>query len=214
MLLSDWEIRALCIEKEYRDLYRCAPFIHGMEDNGFRPLLEPFAENTSGNGIVSYGLTHAGYDLRMDKEIWVNKPTYGEIIEPRRMKEEGYSDRLYDKIITDPDKGFIVPPHSYILGKAYEYMRFPRHLKGRVVGKSTLARCGVLINCTPMEPGWHGYLVIEVANISPSPIRLYAMQGIAQLEIEGLSKEPETDYNDKGGIYQNQTGVTPARVKE
>lgn len=95
-----------------------------------------------------------------------------------------------------------------------EYLRIPSHLKGRCVGKSTLARAGILINTTPLEPGWEGYLTIEIGNVSPCPAKLYVGEGIAQLEFEVLSSLPEMDYASKGGIYQGQDSVTPPRVKQ
>lgn len=197
MLLNDIEIRKLCVG-------------HSVPVAG--PMIEPFSEAVSGNGVISWGLTHAGYDVRLGSDIWISKPSYGEVVDPKRMKEEGYEDKIYDKIKVEGDS-FILPPHSHVLARTVEYLRIPKHMKARCTGKSTMARCGIVINTTPLEPNWRGFLVIEIGNISPCPVRLYVNQGISQIEFELLTAPPETDYDTKGGKYQNQTGVTPARVQ-
>jgi dCTP deaminase len=196
MLLSDSEIRKLCFVGE--------------------PMIEPFSEPTSGKGRISYGLTSAGYDLRLSpKGILVFKNSYGEVIDPKLFKEEAYRNRVFDELPEFP-LGFAItiPAHGYVLGSSLEYLRIPRHLKGRCVGKSTLARSGIIINTTPLEPLWRGYLTIEIGNINPCPARVYVGEGIAQLEFELIEGKVETSYADKNGQYQNQMSTTPARVKE
>jgi dCTP deaminase len=197
MLLSDWEIRERCDHSS--EMYR---------------MIHPFSEGVQGGGVISYGLSHAGYDLRLGEEIFIFKNTYNEIIDPKRFKDEEYRARVFDviKARKDSPSPYIIPPHSYALGVSLEYLRMPLDLKGRVVGKSTLARCGVLINTTPLEPGWHGHLTIEISNITPCPAMIYAREGIAQLEFELLSSKPESSY--EGKKYQGQIGVTPARIVE
>lgn len=200
MILSDSDIRKLCCSQIY--------FTR-------KPIISPFSEAVSGNGIISYGLTSAGYDLRLAGEILVFKNTSGDIVDPKRFKEPGYVDKMFDKIIIpegSQDNGLTLAPHSYILGRSLEYLCIPKDLKGHCLGKSTYARCGVIVNTTPLEPGWEGYLTIEIGNVSSTPTRIYAFEGIAQLELHQLFSECETDYAKKGGKYQGQTEVTPARV--
>jgi dCTP deaminase len=175
-------------------------------------MIDPFVEPISGEGRISYGLTSAGYDLRLGESMYVFKNTFSEIIDPKLFADEDYKKRVFDHI--EKKSGpVLLPAHSYALVSSWEYLRIPRHLKARVVGKSTYARCGLIVNTTPLEPEWEGHLTIEVANASPCPIRLYVGEGIAQLEIETLDDFVETSYKDKKGQYQNQVGVTPARVK-
>lgn len=198
MMLCDRDIRALC--------------------NPTLPqaMISPFSEGVQGGGVISYGLSHAGYDLRLGHELFVFKNSYNEIIDPKRFRDEDYRRRVFDIVFPHKETGaYIIPPHSYALGASFEYIHIPRWLKGRCVGKSTLARCGVLINTTPLEPGWHGHLTIEISNISPCPGLVYAGEGIAQLEFEELKGIPEIDYESKGGKYQAQgSRPVPAKVKE
>ena len=189
-MLTDHQIRQLCITEE---------------------LLNPWSESVSGNGIVSYGLTSAGYDLRLANEIYFFKGTYGEVIDPKKFKDPDYCSRVFD-VITFPDNHrVVISPHSYVLGKSVEYIRMPRWLKGQCVGKSTYARSGIIVNTTPIENEWRGYLTIEISNPTAFPICIYTMEGIAQLEFFPTSN-PLISYKDKNGKYQNQTGVTPSRV--
>ncbi len=196
MLLVDYQIRGLCTTID--DPY---------------PLIEPFSEAVSGGGLISHGLTSAGYDLRLANEILIFKNTYGEEIDPKRFKDEAYKNRMFDKLMIGDNQPVIIPAHSYILGMSYEYLRIPKHLKGRVVGKSTYARCGIICNLTPLEPEWEGNLTLEISNATPLPAKVYVMEGIAQIEFELLSGIVETTYARKNGQYQRQTEVTPARVK-
>lgn len=221
-LLNDTIIRQLSVDAEFYG----ADLLGGLDK---LPLLCPFSEQVN-EGVISYGLSHAGYDLRLGNELLVFKNSYNEIIDPKRFKDEEYSRRVFDTV--KPGKympsgdcfkpysnyvnnGYVIPPHSYALGFSVEYIRMPKWLKGRCVGKSTLARCGILINTTPIEPGWHGHLTIEISNITPCSAIIYAQEGIAQMEFERMVAEPSQDYGAKSGKYQSQ-GATPvpARVKE
>lgn len=196
-LLIDTQIRTLALEQ-------------GM--------LQPFIEGEQGNDIISRGLTSAGYDLRLGHTVKIFKNTFCRRIDPKAMKRdpEGVS-KMFDVItgLKDGDQVVLPPAPSYILAYSLEYIRMPRHLKGRCVGKSTWARCGVIVNTTPIEPMWEGHLTIEIANVSPCEVVLYAGEGIAQLEFETLAGACEIDYEMKGGKYQRQ-GAEPvaAKVKE
>ena len=211
MILNDATIRKLCV------------YGGPAGEAVVRPnaMIEPFSEGVQGGGVISYGLSHAGYDLRLGDELLVFKNTWNEIIDPNRFKEEEYRKRVFDRVTPAPkasrlpEGAYVIPGHCYALGAWLEYLRIPTHLKGRCVGKSTLARCGVGINTTPLEPGWCGHLTIEIANHSQCPVLVFARQGIAQLEFEQLTAPPEKDYGAKGGKYQSQGAApAPARVKD
>jgi dCTP deaminase len=191
MQLVDWQIRQLCLDVK-------------------PPMITPFSETRQEGGVVSYGLTSAGYDVRLHPEVWVFKNTYGQTIDPKQFKDEDYIKKAFDTITRNIVH---LPPHSYMLGRSFEYIHIPRHLKARCIGKSTYARCGLLINCTPMEPDWEGFLTIEIANLTPCHINVYTMEGIAQFEFEKLDAMVECSYKDKVGKYDKQTSVTPAKVK-
>lgn len=207
MLLIDSDIRVLCCG--ISDVL----FIHGRHYDSDGRMIEPFSEPVSGNGVISYGLTSAGYDLRLADEFVVFKNVYDEAINPKWFNDSEYVAKVTEKVIASPF--FRLPPHSYVLGRSLEYLRVPRWLKGRCTGKSTYARSQILINTTPLEPGWEGHLCIEIGNVGPSPAIVHVGEGIAQLEFELLTDISEQTYDRKhgvGGKYQGQTGVTLARV--
>ncbi len=203
MLLNDTAIRE-------RSMRGPCPLTY---TNDWQPMIVPFSEGCT-DGVISYGLTSAGYDLRLAAGVWIFKNSFGEVVNPKRFNEEGYKDRLFD--VNWSESVIKLPSRGYALGTSYEYLRIPLHLKGRCVGKSTYARCGILINTTPLEPGWEGRLTIEISNLNPCEAEIYVMEGIAQLEFEMLCAPPEKHYGNKhkGGVgkYQYQTEVTPPRM--
>lgn len=205
MVLSDVEIRRL--STGYEEPSDC-------RDPLCQRLLEPFSEEVSDGGVVSYGLTSAGYDLRLGASAWFLKSTYEQDLVPSLCKDPEYLDRLFDRM-DYPFPG-VIKLHSrgYMLATSMEYIRMPRNLKGTCVGKSTFARCGIHINTTPLEPEWEGNLTIEIANHSPNTVWLRVGEGIAQLEFHLIHGRVGKSYKDKRGKYQGQHGVTPARVKE
>lgn len=216
MLLTDIEIRNLC-----RPPYASVNYpIRGLDG---KSMIDGYSEAVSGNGVISYGLSSAGYDLRLAEDVLLFPPIDGPLgvglhaeIDPKRFKEPQYKRLMLLPMEVREDqygRYVRVPPHSYVLGRSYEYLRIPRLLKGRCTGKSTLARCGILVNTTPLEPEWEGHLTLEIGNVTPLPALLYVMEGVAQLEFELLSGNPQISYKDKGGKYQGQTGVTPAVVR-
>ncbi len=184
---------------------------------GDNPMIHPMSDPVSGNGIISYGLTSAGYDLRLGREIMIFKNTHGDAVDPKRFKDPAYLKRVFDHRFFNGDdeneRRVIIPPNGYILGTSFEYIRMPRHLKGRCVGKSTYARACIIANLTPLEPEWEGLLTIEISNPTNCAAVVYVMEGICQLEFEELSALPSISYKDKSGQYQGQTSVTPPRVK-
>lgn len=204
-MLVDWQIRGLCIDSwKWKSRGEVVP----LSD----PLLSPFSEGKQGGGIISLGLTSAGYDLRLGYKVLMFKNTFAESVDPKDVKKN--TDRVFDTIdgLKQGERVFI-PPGGYILGYSLEYIRMPRNLKGTCLGKSTLARCGVHINTTPVEPMWHGFLTLEIANHAPCPVCVYAGEGIAQIEFHVLDQLPELDYEAKQGKYQAQGAEpVPARV--
>lgn len=201
MLLTDRDIRWYCLG---------TPEIGTLPAD--KPMLEPFSEGVQGDEIISYGLTSAGYDLRLGNEIWSFHNRSRLSINPKRFKDPEYRRKMFDIFEGLPDGPFTIPPNGYILGRSHEYIRIPRNIKGRCVGKSTYARCGIIINTTPLEPGWEGHLTIEISNATLCHAEIFVGEGIAQLEFETLASEVQTDYAQKEGKYQGHTGVNPAKV--
>jgi dCTP deaminase len=193
-ILVDHQIRRMC---------------HPKSPDSFKPMLAPFSEGKQ-DGVISYGLTSAGYDLRLGRQVFVFKNSFNELMDPKRLKQdEAYLNRVFDVRKDMADGTMVVlPAHSYLLAYSLEYIWLPGNIKGTCVGKSTLARCGLIVNTTPLEPGWHGHLTIEIGNISPCPVPIYVGEGIAQLEFHVLGGIPEIDYAKKGGKYQGQ-GAEP-----
>ena len=154
--------------------------------------------------VISYGLSSFGYDCRIDNTFRLFRPTiHGSIVDPKNIDEEALEHCIGEEVL--------IPPHSYILGSSVEYFKIPPNVMCIVLGKSTYARCGIIVNVTPLEPGWEGNITIEISNSSPLPAKIYAGEGIAQiLFFEG--KTPAINYGDKGGKYQGQKGVTIAKA--
>ena len=215
--LVDWQIRALSIDVVGERGMIASP----MPYNPHYPLLSPFSEGVQDDGVISYGLTSSGYDLRLGNKVKIFKSTFGEMIDPKATRREAkeretYFRRVFDDIDNIKDGQYVVlPPHSYLLAYSKEYIRMPRWLSATCVGKSTYARCGVIVNCTPAEPDWEGHLTIEIGNLTGNQTALYCGEGIAQMRFETLNGVVEKSYRDKDGKYQAQ-GAEPvaARVKE
>lgn len=172
-------------------------------------MIAPFADGqvkeADGVKVISYGLSSFGYDMRVADEFLIFSPATGEmtVVDPKAM-----DDRAMVRYQGDV---CIIPPNSFALARSVEYFRMPRNVLGICLGKSTYARVGVITNFTPFEPGWEGYVTIEISNTTPLPAKIYANEGIAQvLFFEG--DQPEVTYADRKGKYQAQTGITTARV--
>jgi dCTP deaminase len=167
-------------------------------------MIEPFAEGAKRPGVISYGVTSFGYDMRVANE-WTCFTGYPDQARdpknPTSFKEIDW--KLDAKVIQGGE---------FVLCRSVEYFRIPEDVVGVVVGKSTYARCGLIVNCTPMEPGWHGHLTIELHNASQHAIKVYANEGIAQVMFF-RGERPHVTYADKGGKYQGQTGVTLGKVE-
>ncbi len=168
-------------------------------------MIEPFVDKQARDGVISYGLSSYGYDMRVANEFKVFTNVYSAIVDPKNFSPESFVDVMTDDVC-------VVPPNSFALARSVEYFRIPRSVLTLCVGKSTYARTGIVTNVTPFEPGWEGYVTLEISNTTPLPAKIYANEGIAQVLFFEGDEECEVSYADKKGKYQGQTGVTPPRL--
>jgi len=166
-------------------------------------MIAPFAEATSG-GVVSFGLSSYGYDMRLADEFKVYRPQAGAVADPKGARAEDFEDFRGTVLL--------LPPQTFCLGRSLEYFKIPRNVITVCTGKSTYARCGVLVNVTPLEPEWEGHVTMQIVNTSPVPVKIYAFEGIAQVIFLHGEQAPEVSYADKGGKYQGSQGITLART--
>lgn len=172
-----------------------------MGKNG---MIEPFAASQVRKGVVSFGVSAYGYDIRIADEFRVAKPQPGKLIDPKKFDE--------DNFIHVSGDACEVPANSYVICRSLEYFKIPRDVLVICFGKSTYARCGIVVNITPLEPEWEGYITISVSNTSPFPVRLYAREGLAQLVFLAAEEECVTSYADKQGKYQAQREIVLPKV--
>lgn len=168
-------------------------------------MIDPFDGESIKKGVISSGVSSYGYDMRIADEFQIFSPVGQPIVDPKNFDQKNLTDFRGDVCI--------VPPHSFVLAKSFEYFRIPRDVLVICLGKSTYARCGIVINVTPLEPEWEGYITISVSNTGPLPVRLYAHEGIGQLVFLQSSEVCETSYADKKGKYQAQKTITTARIR-
>lgn len=166
-------------------------------------MIDPFVPEQVREGVISYGLSSYGYDLRLANEFKVPGPGR-EPLDPKAIDVGAFVD-LKAEVIE-------VPPGTFVLGRTVEYLRIPSDVLTLCTGKSSYARCGVLVNVTPFEPGWEGHATLCLMNIGPRPVRLYAGEGIAQAIFFQGDEPCERSYADRAGKYQAVRGVTPARL--
>ena len=182
-ILVDWEIR------EYVRKYK---------------MLEPFEEHLKRDGVISYGLSSMGYDIRVTDEFKVFTDVHQAVVDPKGFDPNALVD-IKESVCT-------IPANSFALARSVEYFRMPRSVLGLCLGKSSYARCGIVVNITPLEPGWEGHLTIEISNTTPLPARIYSFEGIAQVLFFEAGSRPEVSYADRKGKYQAQQGITLPRV--
>lgn len=169
-------------------------------------MIEPFVDrqiNTNaetGEKLISYGLSSYGYDLRLSREFKVFTNVYNSLVDPKHFTE--------DTFISITDDVCIIPPNSFALAHSVEYFRIPRNVLTMCIGKSTYARCGLIVNVTPFEPEWEGYVTIEISNTTPLPAKIYANEGIAQVLFFEANETCEVSYAERKGKYQKQQGIT------
>jgi dCTP deaminase len=167
-------------------------------------MIEPFEDRQVRAGVVSFGLSSYGYDIRVADEFKVFTNINNTVIDPKNFDPRSFVDLKTDVCI--------VPPNSFALARTIEYFRIPRDVLTVCLGKSTYARCGIITNVTPFEPEWEGYVTLEISNTTPLPAKIYANEGIAQVLFFEGKEEPEVSYRDKKGKYQGQHGVTLPRL--
>jgi dCTP deaminase len=163
-------------------------------------MIEPFELGQVRDGKISYGVSSYGYDIRVSREFKVFTNVNNAIVDPKAFDEQSFVNFETDVCI--------IPPNSFALARTEEYFRIPRNVLAVCLGKSTYARCGLVVNVTPLEPTWEGYLTLEISNTTPLPAKVYGGEGIAQLLFFEGDEEPEVAYADRKGKYMNQVGVT------
>jgi len=167
-------------------------------------MIEPFVEDQVRDGVVSYGLSSYGYDIRVADEFKVFTNINTTVIDPKNFDPRSFVDIKSDLCI--------VPPNSFALARTIEYFRIPRDILTVCLGKSTYARCGIIVNVTPFEPEWEGFVTLEISNTTPLPAKIYANEGIAQVLFLQSDEMCERSYADKKGKYLKQTGVTLPKI--
>jgi dCTP deaminase len=167
-------------------------------------MIEPFEEKQVRKGVISYGLSSYGYDLRIADEFKIFTNVFGAVVDPKNFDPKAFVDFKGEVCI--------IPPNSFILGKTVEYVRIPGNVMTICIGKSTYARCGLIANLTPLEPGWEGYVTLEISNTTPLPAKIYANEGIVQVLFFESDEQCLVSYADKKGKYQAQQGVTLPRI--
>ena len=169
-------------------------------------MIEPFVDAQKRDGIISYGLSSYGYDARVGTDFKIFTNVNSSVVDPKNFDQQSFVDRNTDVCI--------IPPNSFALARTVEYFRIPRDVLVVCVGKSTYARCGIIVNVTPLEPEWEGHVTLEFSNTTPLPAKIYANEGVAQVVfLEAAADDVcETSYKDRGGKYQGQTGVTLPKI--
>lgn len=212
-MLPDWKIEAIFNTDHSHFTERQLAFLKELEELGLETgEISPFIQKTRKKGQLSTGLTSAGYDLSLnDSGVRIFSDRDGSrIIDPLKFA----SDTLTSLSVREDSNGnwyYILPPHASALASAVEHFRIPNWVCGVATGKSSYARCGLKVNITPLEPGWHGHLVLEFFNTTPLPLKVYAHQGFSQIQFYETG-QVELCYNTKGGRYQNQeAGIVYAR---
>ena len=169
------------------------------------PMIEPFLEKQSSEGIISYGLSSYGYDARLSDEFMIFTNVDNAIVDPKNFSQNSFVERKTDVCV--------IPPNSFVLCRTVEYFRIPKDVLVICLGKSTYARCGLIVNVTPLEPGWEGQVTLEISNTTPLPAKVYANEGIAQFLFYKGESPCEVTYADRAGKYMGQKGVTLPRLK-
>jgi dCTP deaminase len=162
-------------------------------------MIRPFSEKQVREGVISYGVSSFGYDLRVADEFKIFTNVNSTVVDPK-----DFDERAFVSVHTDVA---IIPPNSFALARSVEYFKIPRDVLTVCVGKSTYARCGIIVNVTPFEPEWEGYVTLEISNSTPLPAKIYANEGLCQILFFQSDEPCEVSYADKRGKYQNQEGI-------
>ena len=167
-------------------------------------MISPFEEKRVREGKISYGLSSFGYDARVSNEFKIFTDVNSEIVDPKNFKQTNF--------VTKKVSECIIPPNSFVLASTIEHFIIPKDVLVICLGKSTYARCGIIVNVTPLEPGWEGHVTLEFSNTTPLPAKIYANEGVAQFVFLKGSERPEVSYSDRKGKYMGQSGVTLPKI--
>jgi dCTP deaminase len=167
-------------------------------------MIEPFSDRQVRDGVISYGLSSYGYDVRIADDFKIFTNINSTIVDPKHFDPRSFVDFRGDVCI--------IPPNSFALARTVEYFRIPRNVIVLCVGKSSYARCGIIVNVTPLEPEWEGIVTLEVSNTTPLPAKIHANEGVAQMLFFESDEPCETSYKDRRGKYQGQQGLTLPRL--
>ena len=182
-VLSDRWIKKMALEKE---------------------MIKPFVAEQKGNKNISYGLSSFGYDARVSNEFKIFTDVDSAVVDPKNFKQNSFVSRTGSECI--------IPPNSFALASTVEYFKIPEDILVICLGKSTYARCGIIVNVTPLEPGWEGHVTLEFSNTTPLPAKIYANEGAAQLIFLEGNEKPDITYAQRKGKYMKQTGVTLPKI--
>ncbi|WP_340117476.1 dCTP deaminase [Pelagibius sp. 7325] len=167
-------------------------------------MIEPFVEAQRREGVISYGVSSYGYDARVAEEFKIFTNVDNAIVDPKNFSDDSFVER--------DTKVCIIPPNSFVLARTVEYFRIPRDVLVICLGKSTYARCGIIVNVTPLEPEWEGHVTLEFSNTTPLPAKVYANEGACQFLFLKGATPPDVSYADRAGKYMGQRGVTLPRL--
>ncbi|MDO8608263.1 MAG: dCTP deaminase [Phaeospirillum sp.] len=167
-------------------------------------MIEPFTDTPQRDGVISYGLSSYGYDARVSREFKIFTNVDSAVVDPKAFSQQSFVDRETDVCV--------IPPNSFALARTVERFRIPRDVLVICLGKSTYARCGIIVNVTPLEPEWEGHVTLEFSNTTPLPAKIYANEGACQFIFLKGDTVCETSYRDRAGKYQGQQGVTLPRL--
>lgn len=172
-------------------------------------MIEPFESaqcraTPTQDSVISFGVSSYGYDLRVSNEFKVFHNVYNSVVDPKNFREDAFVDLVTDVCL--------IPPNSFALARSVEYFRIPRNVLTICLGKSTYARCGIIVNVTPLEPEWEGHVTLEISNTTPLPAKIYAHEGIAQVIFLEATSSCTTSYAERKGKYMKQRGITIPRL--
>ena len=182
-VLSDKWIKKMALEKE---------------------MIAPFVENQNRGNNISFGLSSYGYDARVSNEFKIFTNVHSTVVDPKNFSQESF--------VTKKEDVCIIPPNSFVLASTVEYFKIPRNVLVICLGKSTYARCGIIVNVTPLEPEWEGHVTLEFSNTTPLPAKIYANEGACQFIFLKGDQPPKVSYADRKGKYMKQLGVTLPKV--
>ena len=168
-------------------------------------MIKPFIDEQIKNSLISYGLSSYGYDIRVSNEYKIFTNVNNSLVDPKNFDSNSFVDFVGDICI--------IPPNSFALARSIEYFKIPRNVLTICLGKSTYARCGIIVNVTPFEPEWEGYVTLEISNTTPLPAKIYSNEGLCQVLFFESDEACETSYKDKKGKYQSQVGITLPKLR-